>query len=223
MNFTQPIDMPRNTHYGNNYFTVYSNKIHRVCHFYSNLEYFNFLSLEINPNVKEFCEQPLKIEIVQENKIKHAIFDMWVKYKDGSEEFQEVKYYAEVTGTSDTSIRSQEQIKREKAWCKENNIKFVIRTEKEISKGRFFLDNANIISSRLRRYIPSDDLYYNNRIIKALTDYNKLTIEELIKNELLPINNELNYICYLYEKGVITMNINNKPLDNRMEVTLWGN
>lgn len=58
MNFTKPIDIPRSTHYGNNYFAVYSNKIHRICHFYSNLEYYNFLSLEINPKVSSFCEQP---------------------------------------------------------------------------------------------------------------------------------------------------------------------
>lgn len=60
MNFTKPIDIPRSTHYGNNYFAVYSNKIHRICHFYSNLEYYNFLSLEINPKVSSFCEQPVK-------------------------------------------------------------------------------------------------------------------------------------------------------------------
>ena len=58
MFFSMPVEMPRATHYGNNYFAVYSNKIHRVCHFYSNLEYYNFLSLEINPEVKKFCEQP---------------------------------------------------------------------------------------------------------------------------------------------------------------------
>ena len=46
MNFSKPIDMPISTHYGNNYYTVYSKKLHRICQFYSNLEYFNFLSLD---------------------------------------------------------------------------------------------------------------------------------------------------------------------------------
>lgn len=86
MKFTKPIDMPRATHYGNNYFAVYSNKIKRICHFFSNLEYYNFLSLEMNPEVESFCEQPLKIDIVLENELKHAIFDMWVSYRDGREE-----------------------------------------------------------------------------------------------------------------------------------------
>lgn len=36
--------------------------------FFSKLEYYNFLSLEINPTVEKFCEQPIKIEIIQENK-----------------------------------------------------------------------------------------------------------------------------------------------------------
>ena len=65
MNFTEPIEIPRGMHYGNNYYAAYSNKIHRECHFFSTLEYYNFLTLEINPFVERFCEQPLKIEIMQ--------------------------------------------------------------------------------------------------------------------------------------------------------------
>lgn len=223
MKFTTPISMPRNTHYGNNYFAVYSNKVKRVCHFYSNLEYYNFLSLEINPEVDTFCEQPLKIEIIQDNEIKHAIFDMWVKYRDGREELQEVKYSAELDGTDEKSIRSQEQIRKEKQWCISNNLDFVIRTEKTIPKGRFFLNNANIMSAHLRRYIPTEDKYYNPRIINALEKNNTLTIAELITNELLPLNNEISHLCYMYEKGLINMNIESRPLDNKTEVFLWQN
>lgn len=223
MRFTTPIEMPRATHYGNNYFKVYSSKIHRLCDFYSNLEYYNFLSLEINPKVEAFCEQPLKIEIIQDNQIKHAIFDMWVKYRDGREEIQEVKYSSELTGDSKSAIRSQEQIKREEAWCKANNIDFSIRTEKNISNGRFFLDNANVIASRLRHYIPTEDKYYNPHIVNILENHKKLTVLELIENKILPINNEITHLCYMYEKGIIDLNINDKPLNYKTEVTLCQN
>ena len=220
MNFTKPIDIPRSTHYGNNYFAVYSNKIHRICHFYSNLEYYNFLSLEINPKVSSFCEQPLKIKLLQENQVKHAIFDMWVCYRDGRDELQEVKYASELTGDSPEALRSQEQIRREESWCKDNNIDFVIRTDKTISKGRYFLNNANTIAAHLRRYIPTEEAYYNPKILNTLKQYGTLTLEELIYNDLLPIKYEISHLCYMYEKGLITMNINNQPLGYKTEVSL---
>ena len=215
--------MSRSTHYGNNYFAVYSKKIHRVCNFYSNLEYFNFLSLEINPMVERFCEQPLKIDIIQENKLQHAIFDMWVLYRNGKDELQEVKYPSELTGSSSEAIRSQEQIRREELWCNDNNIDFIVRTEKTIPQGRFFLNNANIIAARLRRYISTEDKFYNPRIIELLKKYERVTIEDLITNRLLPFNSEMDHICYMYEKGLINMDIGNQPLGRKMEVFLWQN
>lgn len=223
LNFTTPINMPRSTHYGNNFYAVYSNKIHRICHFYSNLEYYNFLTIEINPDVVRFCEQPLKIDIMQENSLKSVVFDMWVLYRDGTEELQEIKYSAELEGEDAESLRSQEQIRREGLWCSENGIDFSVRTEKSIDRGRFFLDNANVIAARIRRYISKEDAFYNPRIINALTKYNILSVEELIKNDLLPINHEIDHLCYMYEKGLIEMNINDQPLGDKTEVSLWQN
>ena len=221
MEFAEPIKISRSTHYGNNYYVVYSKKIHRICHFFSNLEYYNFLSLEINPAVHTFCEQPLKIDVVLDNQIKHAIFDMWVLYKDGREELQEVKYSSELQGNSSEALRSQEQIRREEEWCKNNNINFVIRTEQNIPQGRFFLNNANTIAAHLRRYIPTEEKYYDPKIINIVSQYGIVTIEQLINNSLLPLNFEIDHLCYMYEKGLIKLNINNQPLGYKTEVSLW--
>ena len=136
------------------------------------------------------------------------------------EELQEVKYSSELVGETKQAVRSQEQIRREETWCKENSIEFVIRTEKDIIEGRFFLNNLSIIASRVRRYIPTEDMYYNPSIIEILSKNGSLTIGELISNKLLPIGNELNHICYLYSAGIITMNIAERPLDNKMGVSL---
>ncbi len=220
MDFNKPLEMPRGTHYGNNYYMVYSQKLHRVVTLFSTLEYYNFLSLEMNSDVEKFCEQPLKIEIIQDGKVKHAIFDMWVRYKDGTEEFQEVKYSAEVEGEDEGSIRSQEQIRRERAWCESNNVQFGLRTEKDIIKGRFFVQNLNVIAARVRRYVPTEDAYYTPVIINILSAKKSMKIEDLINNNCLPINNELNHICYLYFNGTIDMNIATKIFDRKTEVTL---
>lgn len=223
MNYTVPIEMPRGTHFGNNYHIVYSSKLKRKCCFFSDLEYYNFLSLEINPMVDTFCEQPAKIEIIEENKIRHVIFDMWVRYKNGREEFQEVKYESELTGNSKEALRSQEQIRKEQHWCDENNISFIVRTDKTIPSGRFFIKNANVIAARLRRYCPTEEKYYNPLILTALKKTNYLTISEMINSKLLPLNNEFNHLCYMYEKGLICMNIADRPIDMNTEVILCQN
>lgn len=54
MNFDKPNDMARATHYGNNYYEVYSKKLKRIVRLFSSLEYTNFLTLEINPSVISF-------------------------------------------------------------------------------------------------------------------------------------------------------------------------
>ena len=220
MHFKTPLDMPRSTHYGSNYYVVRSTKNHRQCKFFSTLEYYNYLTLETNPEVESFCEQPLKIEVVIDNEVKHAIFDMWVKYKDGIEEFQEVKYTAELSGMDSAAVRSQEQIRREEKWCQDNNVGFKVRTEKDIIKGRFYIQNLQIISARLRRYMPTDNSYYNPAIEKALRTYGTMSFAQLVDNKLLPILHEWDHICYMYEKGIIKLNLSDYPLDNNTEIYL---
>ncbi len=222
MRFDKPIDMPRSTHYGNNYFIVYSHKIKRNVKLYSNLEYYNFLTLEVDPNIEYFCEQPYEISINIGNTLRKAVFDMYVKYKDGREEFQEIKYKSELSEEDDASIRSQEQIRREQQWCEMNHITFVIRTEEDIIKGRFHMQNLNVIAARLRRYVPTESAYYNGLIKKTLKK-NCLTIQDMIEHKLLPIQHELDHICYLYSEGIIQMDIENQPLDNRLEIQICRN
>ena len=222
MKFEKPIDMPRGSHYGSNYFIVYSQKIKQNVKLYSNLEYYNFLTLEVDPNVEYFCEQPYEISINIGNTLRKAVFDMYVKYKDGREEFQEIKYKSELSGEDDASIRSQEQIRREQQWCEMNHITFMIRTEEDIIKGRFHMQNLNVIAARLRKYIPTESAYYNVLIKKTLKK-NCLTIQDMIEHKLLPIQHELDHICYLYSEGIIQMDVENQPLDNRMEIQICRN
>lgn len=220
MDFNIPIDVPRATHFGNNYYVAYSRKLNRNVHLFSNLEYYNFLDLECDPNVVKFCEQPLKIDVILENNIKQLIFDVWARKKDGAEEMQEVKYDSEIYGNNELSIRSQEHIRRKAHWCEENGMDFVIRTEKSLKKGRYYLQNLNVMSARLKRYIPFEEAYYNPNIIKMLERCKTTTIETLMDEGLLPIGNELPHLIYLHSKGIISLNISDKPLDYRTEVAL---
>ncbi len=220
MDFNTPIEMPRATHFGNNYYVTYSSKLKRNVHLFSNLEYYNFLDLECDPNVVKFCEQPLQIDTILENRMKHAIFDVWTRYKDGSEEMQEVKYDSDLNGTDESSIRSQEQIRRKAHWCEENGIDFAVRTDKTLKKGRYYFQNLNVMAARLRRYIPFEEAYYNPSIINMLEKCKTTTIETLKDEGFLPTRNEMPHLFYLHSKGIISLNIADKPLDFRTEVTL---
>ena len=66
---------------------------------FSKLEYYNFLEVECDLNVVSFYEQPCKIEMTENGKLRHAVFDMWVRYRDGRAEMREIKYSKELTGT----------------------------------------------------------------------------------------------------------------------------
>lgn len=225
MNFTKPIEMPRGSHYGSEYYSVYSCKAGRVVNLFSKLEYYNFLTLETDPTVETFCEQPCQIEIVEEEEMKKAIFDMWVRYKDGREELQEVKYTKELSGDSKSAIRSQEQIRRQRRWCDDNNISFAVRTEEDLLHGDYLIQNLSVIAGLVRRYTPYDADYYSKLVIRCIEDANydkrkKVLVNDLIMKELLPVSNEWAHLAYMYVKGLIDLNIGSKPLDLRTEVRL---
>lgn len=225
MKFTTPIEMPRGSHYGSEFYSVYSMKTGRIVNLFSKLEYFNFLALETDPTVEIFCEQPLEIQIVEDGKVKKAIFDMWVRYKDGREELQEVKYTKELSGDSASAIRSQEQIRRQKHWCEDNNIPFVVCTDEDLLKGDYLIQNRSVIAGLVRRYTPTNAEHYNKLVIRCIEDAyydrrKKILVNDLITKELLPIGSEWAHLAYMYVRGMINLNISSKPLDLRTEVRL---
>ena len=66
--FTTPIKMPRGTHYGSNYWMFESKKIHRCVTAYSNLEYENLLTLEMNPEVEYYSDCSAQINLAGSQK-----------------------------------------------------------------------------------------------------------------------------------------------------------
>ena len=107
--FNKPIEMPRGSHYGSDYWIIYSYKLKRRVRLYSYLEYAQFISLEMNPLVEYFCEQPFEINGTFNGKNKKSVFDFWVQYKNSNSEFQEVKYMSELIGSDKKALRSKEQ------------------------------------------------------------------------------------------------------------------
>ena len=217
MDFNIPIKEPRSKHFRNNYFTVYSRKLDRIVQFFSILEYYNFLTLEMNPKVVTFCEKPKQIEVLINGKWVNTTFDMWVKYNDDTEEIQEVMY--EPT----KKIRNAdlpEEVIRKQNWCLESGLSFRIITEKEILSNRVFINNLARLSAKTRRYMPIGTEQYFSILRKELQRFKMRTIRELIRKQLLPPHHEYDFLAYLYYKGNICMNLEKHLLDYETEVWL---
>jgi len=221
--FDKPIKMPRGSHYGSNYWEVYSKKMGRKAYFFSNLEYHNFLVMEMDPSVVQMCEQPLEIEIMVDGKNEKSILDFWIKYTDGSEEIQEVKSVESLKEDSEDYIRTKAQMRKQKQWCEENRIRYTVRSEQEIYAGEYLIENCAYMASKVRRYaLPEDIGSYKNLLIGYLEACKKADICTLMETGRLPLGNELSFLCYMHFEGVIRMEIGNRPLDNRTEVALFG-
>ncbi len=217
--YQKPIEMPRGTHYGSDYWIAYSFKLKRMARFYSMLEYTNFICLEMSPAVEYFCEQPLKIEDLNSSLHKRiTVFDFWIQYTDSSNEFQEVKYSSELIGNTDSAIRSQKQIEFQRNWCKNNAHNYKIITEKDLYVGQFRIQNLELLHSHLLRYnqvsrMSAEKLY-------EVLCKSKLTIGAIRSLNIFPENYELSILAYQYYLGNIDINIKDRPLDNQTEVKL---
>lgn len=217
MDLYKPIEEPRSKYFGKNYLAVYSRKLDRIVHFFSILEYYNFLLLEMNHEVITFCEKPKQIEVLIDGKWKNVIFDMWVKYSDGAEEMQEIMY--ERSKVNDMG-KLPESVIRKQNWCSESSISFRIITEKEILSNRLLISNLERLAAKNRRYIPAGTEQYLSILNKELQRYKTRTIKELIRKQLLPPYEEYDYLAYLYYKGLINMNLEKRLLDYETEVRL---
>ena len=125
--------------------------------------------------------------------------DFWIKYADGSEEIQEVKSVESLKEGSKDYIRTKAQIHKQKLWCKENNIRYTVRSEQEIYAGNFLIENCAYMASRVRRYtLPEDKEPYKNLLIGYLEASKKADICALIETGRLPLGNELNFLCYMH-------------------------
>ena len=94
--YETPIEKPRSSKYGSNYWIFQSRKVRRRVAVFSNLEYENILTLEMNPEIEWYCEYPLETKVFVGGKEQNILFDTWVKHTDGREVYQGVAYKSAV-------------------------------------------------------------------------------------------------------------------------------
>ena len=214
----QPVPLKRNAHYGSNYWEVYSPKIKRNVRLFSDLEYDHWVSVETNPQIKAFCEQPLHIIEYIDGKRRESIFDMWVQWTDETEAFIEVKYEKDLLSTFKNQ-RTLEQIKTQQTWCQRHGYEHVIQTEKQIRGNPVYLSNMKAILSYVKNY-PSFIETNERKIYEALQhrSYRIGEIESTVFSEHTPGIREC--ICQLIYSGKLEANLDQLPFGLHTEVWL---
>lgn len=218
----QPLELPRGKKYGNNYYITYSVKLQRNVILYSQLEYHNFLTLEMNPRVIDFCEQPLQITIEIDEKLGTSIFDMWVSYDNGKEEFQEIKYNKDLNIHNKSDDRVYKQIQKQKKWCYLNGYDYSLRTETDIYIGSCYISNLrylHVMITRNKKYLT---VSYTKQIILHIKD-SKVNILNLTQTLNLPVHTLFSSIAFGIYSGKLSADLENKVFsyDTSLLSSLW--
>ncbi len=213
--YNSPVYSGPQTRYGNNRWEVYSSKLKRNITLYSNLEYDHWVLIEFNSEVLFFCEQPLKIKIKLPTRTVTSIFDMWIQWKSGLEEFREIKFEEELKDFG-TNSRINWQIQAQQKWCELNNKKYSVITEKYIRSNSVYLSNLKIILRHIDGENSKQKDLIIERILRLLSDQKELSIGKIEKTfsdlESFTVRTALFELLY---NGKLICDLKEKPLDLR--------
>ena len=155
--------------YGNNFWQMYSWKLDRDVHFYSNLERDHGVIMEADPNVAWFCEQPLRINIKLDGRDHKTVIDMLVHFSNGRKEYREVKYVRDLQRVEDHS-RVARQLAAQQDWAIVTANEYKIVTEHEIRRNAVFIRNWKQILAYLATYASYDLAEIEDQILAAFDD-----------------------------------------------------
>lgn len=223
--FTKPIEMPRGSHYGSNYWIMPSRKLGRNVIAFSNLEHAYQIMLEMDPSVEYYCEQPLKETVILDGKKRETVFDIYVYYKDGTDCLREVKYSTDLEAAmSDTESRIAKQIEAQSTISKRLGISYGIVTERDIYKGNYTILNLELLAAKSRRFNKFDKDQEKSFIEYLKNQNGSLTVGNLIDRGRLSSLSGMDLIADLCYKGqIIIENIDTVPLGFKSEVSVCTN
>ncbi|TKI55440.1 S-layer protein [Brevibacillus antibioticus] len=219
--YEQPVITKRSTRYGSNYWHVFSPKLQRMVHFFSDLEYEHWLLVEADQTVKRFCEQPIKIDGLYNGNKVSSILDMWIERVDGSQSFVEIKYTQELDPRNKRSERAIRQTTIQRKWCEQNDFNYEIKTEKDIRSNQILLDNLRMLIPNIKNQLTPNEID-QYQILKAVGKHRK-SIRQL-RTELphfFPsrLNETIANMIYF---GVLYSNIHKALLGLDTEVWIHG-
>ena len=212
-----PVITDGSKRFGNNRWYSFSPKVKRKVYLFSDLKYEQWLLIEFNPKIVDFCEQPLKITNHINGKEKSSIPDMYIKYEEGKQEFREIKYSTELN-----KANIIDQIAIQRAWCNENGIEHSVRTEMEIRENRLRLSKLKLILKTIKQYDTPTDIekYKIQKIINANLPQ-RISLQTLLQQSKLVTHRLYLTIGWMIINGEIKSNISHSYFGVNTEV--WIN
>ena len=138
----QPVSPGPRGRFGNNLWEAYSARIGRMVTCYSDLEYDHWVWVESDPRVQRHCEQPRRIRVATPDGPVESIFDGWIQWQDGAEEYREVKYAREVADAQEhPESRVGRQLRAQAQWCAQHDIPYRVITDQDLQPHRLLLAN----------------------------------------------------------------------------------
>ncbi|AVK97004.1 S-layer protein [Lysinibacillus sphaericus] len=207
----KPLITSASKKFGNNRWESFSNKLKRNVFLFSDLEYQHWIQIETDPNIIDFCEQAIKMEIIEENKKQFSIIDMWVKYKNGKQLFIEIKYSKDLNKDS-----VKKQINVQRLWCKANQANHLIKTENEIILNPIKLSNLKLLIRQINNTLATKEEkveIVKKHIIEHPKSIQQITLETNIETSEL-----INIICILLYNGYIKCDLDSRHLGKNTEV-----
>lgn len=184
-----PIPIKRSSKYGANYWESYSVKMKRKVSFFGNLQYENWIFVEMNPAIKAFCERPANDSGDKDFDGKTINFDMWLMY-DGREEFVDLKYDTQKEDKyADFKIE----------WCRRKALNYRIINEHEIRRNYTYLNNLKHAVSLLNVNRLPDRALMNN-LENEILRHKRIRISELLRMfhsaRIFEINQGIAWLLY---------------------------
>ena len=148
--------------------------------------------------------------------------DVYVLYKDGTEEIQEVKYLSELNKDDEKGERSRRQIKFEKQWCLEHGLRFALRTDELLIPNNYLISNLAFMHARVYRKgtFLNHDAFRRLQIVFE-TGRKKVTVRDLTGILGLPIADCWTVVSNLYYHGLLSLDMDGL-LNQYVEVHLNG-
>ena len=212
--YEKPIEKPRSSRYGSNYWLFHSRKVQRRVAVFSNLEYENILTLEMDPEVEWYCEYPLETVVYVGGKEEKILFNVWIKNADGREVYQGVAYKK--------AAETHKKISLQAKWCIQNGLEYEFRNEENILKGPFFIRNLNVLAARARRF-RIQSVNADQMIIGFLAEQQRASLSALESSGRFDDGRTLDYLADLYYRGIVNFrNISGECISGNMEVVYVG-
>lgn len=219
MNSFTPIKFERNEKSKYNYYIFYSIKNQRNVHVYSQQAYYHCLELELNADIKSYCENPEQINIDNDNLIYSKKIDFVVRSNNNRYILQRLLPYYDINITNKLkNICISENI-----WCESNNYDYQVILLDFKYRNNYYFHNVKILYGLLKH--TNEPLY--NRTLQDITHmihYTKNnTIKTLMDKLNLSQNDILKSVAIGVARGIILQPSDTSLITINTEVKLIHN